>query len=118
MFTCFMDDAVSEATPRRARRKRVLMVGVICDLSGTRLCDCTFLDISDEGARIRLSARCDIPAIFFLINVRGRRAYEAVSAWREDGQAGVRFARTIALTSICDPAHAFLCRIWLEAATG
>src|SRR2546423_7406863 len=115
-----MGEAVSQSPdcPRRARRKRVLLRGVISDLPGTRHFDCTFRDLTDEGARIQLPAKCETPAIYYLINVPARLAYEAVTVWRKGDEAGVRFARIIRLTAAADPALAFLCRLWLEAATG
>jgi hypothetical protein len=111
-------DLQSVESPRRARRKRVLMAGVISDLPGTRHFNCTILDITDEGARILLLAKFELPPVFYLINVPARLAYEGVKVWRKGDKTGVRFARTIPLTGKADPAHALLCRLWLQAATG
>jgi hypothetical protein len=101
---------------RRTRRKRVLMQSVIADVSGSHLFDCTILDVSDEGARIRLSAKYELPKIYYLINVPARLAYEAVTVWRNSTQVGVRFAKTIPVAATTDPALAFLRRLWLQAA--
>jgi hypothetical protein len=103
---------------RRTRRKRVLMKGVIADASGTYLFDCTFLDVSEDGARIRLPDKCELPAIYFLVNVPARLGYEALTVWRNSGKVGVRFARVIPVTGGTDPSLAFLRRLWLRAAAG
>ena len=114
-----MGEATSESAlaARRARRKRVLMRALISDLPGTRHFNCTIVDLNDEGARIQVPAKFELPLAFYLINVPARLAYEGVRVWRKGDKAGVRFSRMIPLTS-ADPAHAFLCRLWLQAATG
>jgi len=104
-------------SPRRARRKRVLMKSVVADVSGTRLFDCTILDVSEDGARIALPAKCELPGIYYLINVPARLAYEGVTVWRNSNRVGVRFATAIPVTGKTDPALAFLRRLWLQAAT-
>lgn len=102
--------------PRRVRRKRVLLKSVIADRSGARLFDCTILDVSDDGARIRLSDKCELPAVYYLINVPARLAHEVLTIWRNNTQVGVRFVTTIPVTAATDPALRFLRRLWLQAA--
>jgi hypothetical protein len=115
-----MTEAQTQRTElaRRSRRKRVLMKGVIADTSGKRLFDCTFVDVSEDGARIRLPSKCELPTIFYLINVKARLAYESAVAWRNAGQVGIRFANTIPISGDSDPNLAFLRRLWIQAAAG
>jgi hypothetical protein len=103
---------------RRTRRKRVLMNGVIADISGKRLFDCTLVDISEDGARIRLPAKCQLPASYYLINVPARLAYQAVTVWRNSAQVGIRFANIIPVSGGNDPALVFLRRLWFQAVAG
>jgi PilZ domain-containing protein len=102
---------------RGARRKRVLMSGVICDGKGKQVQDCTLRDVSESGARIGF-ARTRLPlGEMFLIDVRARLAHPAKLVWHNGLEAGITFTDTIKLSGIADPSLGFLRKLWLERAT-
>lgn len=71
------------------------------------------------GARILVPAKCDLPAIYYLINVPARHAYEALTVWRKGDRAGIRLARIIPpYRGTPNPHMAFLCRLGHQAAAG
>ncbi len=74
---------------RRSRRTRTLKAGQILCPEGQRL-DCTVLDISDGGAKVRLPDNATCPAHFTLRLTTGR-SYRCELAWRGDSELGVRF---------------------------
>lgn len=110
-------DKQEESDQRRpARRKQVLMPGVITIPPGTKLHNCSILNLSDSGAQVTLQSGRELPSTFYLINIRDRCAYEARVAWRKQDKAGLVFSTQFNLTQIPDPGMRFLRRLWLEAA--
>ncbi len=74
---------------RRSRRTRTLKLGQVLCPEGQRF-DCTVLDISEGGARIRLAKQVSCPAHFTLRLTTGR-SYRCEIAWRGDTELGMRF---------------------------
>lgn len=74
---------------RRSQRTRLLKAGHILCPEGQRL-DCTVLDMSEGGAKIRLPENTTCPAHFTLRLTTGR-SYRCELAWRGGHELGVRF---------------------------
>ena len=110
----------SELPPRIERRpsqrKRTLLRGVIAHSSGAQSFHCTIRDLTKEGARITLAATLAVPANVYLIDVRGRVAYDAKIVWNNGVEAGLVFRKSIPLADLNDPKLAYLSKLWHGAA--
>ena len=75
--------------PRRRVEQSVLMTAD----NGSIIGQCTMLDVSAGGARLKLDGDLTVPEHFtlFLSKVDGRLKRQCVVAWRKDKQMGVRF---------------------------
>ena len=101
---------------REAPRHRVLLTGKIVTADGAFTHNCAIRDLSDTGAKLRLSASVPTGDTFFLIEVRSGIAYRAHVAWREGDDFGVAFSGQIDLAEpSADPQDRMLHRIWIEA---
>ncbi len=74
---------------RRFPRHKTLNVGVIAYPDG-RCVDCTILDISVSGARIRLDEYSECPTLFTL-RVGSGRSYRGQFAWQNKHELGFKF---------------------------
>ncbi len=107
---------VSRKNKRQGTRRRVLLSGKIVYRDGAVSLDCTILDLSDSGARIRIARNQAVPSRFYLINIRNRSVYDAIVAWLNPPQAGVRFAAVYQLGSDLPVELGYLRKLWLECA--
>jgi hypothetical protein len=94
----------------------VLLTGIVSLGEGERSFDCTFNDLSETGARIATGKNAQVPAEFYLVNVRDRCAYRAKLVWSDGAEIGVTFEKTWPLANL-DPKLAYLKRLWLAKAT-
>jgi hypothetical protein len=77
---------------RRAPRRRCFLYpGKIYDLNRSFLADCVFHDMSDSGARIRLSANQPLPRAIHIYNDRNAKMVEATVVWRRQLEVGLHF---------------------------
>lgn len=114
-----MRDKENPARPtERQPRKRVLLTGIVATAADARSFDCTICDLSQTGARIVVGKGVQLPAEFYLINIRDRVAYDAKLVRSDGAEAGVVFKKTIALSGLSDPSLGFLKRLWMSKATG
>jgi hypothetical protein len=98
---------------RSARRNRVLMDGAVVYAQGARSLDCTIRDLSETGARVRLSGPEPVPEQIMLIQMRTGIAYEATVAWARGRDLGLTFVAAHPLDENCPHALAPLRRLWL-----
>ncbi len=86
---------------RRNRRTRTLKLGHFICPEGQQF-DCTILDISDGGAKLRLAENTTCPA-HFTLRLKTGRSYRCELAWRGDSELGVRFlSRELAKILVVD----------------
>lgn len=102
---------------RREPRKRVLLSGKIVYRDGAASLDCTILDLSAAGARIRMPRGQAIPARFHLIDIRNRTAYDAMIAWFAPPLAGTRLEDAYRLDGSLPERLGYLRSLWIECAT-
>lgn len=76
---------------RAAQRHRVLKDGKIVTINYCSVVDCSILDISDSGARIRCADPAAAPAEFRLLIPHDQIIRDAAVVWRLKGQCGIRF---------------------------
>jgi hypothetical protein len=79
--------AEHRALPRRQVEQPVLIMSI----EGAIVGQCTMLDISSGGARLKLRADAAVPELFtlFLSKLDGQLKRHCVVAWRKDKQVGV-----------------------------
>ena len=102
---------------RRDRRRSVLLTAVVVSRDGKEVRDCTMLDVSDTGARLRLSRPGAVPPGSMLIDLRNRKAYELLVAWQNQSQCGVRFVKSHLIDANLPKDLAYLSHVWLAYAT-
>jgi hypothetical protein len=100
---------------RPARRKPVLLSGIVSYDDGKVSFDCTIRDLSERGARIVVPRNSQFPGSFYLINVPGRLAYDVKVVWAGKSEVGLSVAKIHALTDIASDLM-FLKRLWLARA--
>jgi hypothetical protein len=107
----------AQADNRRARtRQRVLLAGKVVQGGGAFSTDCGIRDLSETGARIRLSAPVPVGEDFYLIEMRNGRAYHAEVRWRTDTEIGVSFRHPDPVDDPASPQRRMLQRLWVDAA--
>lgn len=97
---------------RPARRRRVLLGGVVSSTDKTQSFECMIRDITETGARLFARGQ-RFPDEFYLINVRDRIVHAARIVWTEGEQAGVAFSDSFRISDIQDPALNHLAQMWL-----
>jgi hypothetical protein len=110
-------NASSPTEDRRPKRRvRILRVGIVTYSNGTRSFRCAVRDISENGAHISVPNGATFPDRFILLVVQLRTAYDAVVVWRDQGGAGLKLERSIALGQDIDPKLAYLNKLWQGSA--
>jgi PilZ domain len=78
---------------RKSLRKNIAVSAAIRDLErGTQLGSCQILDISEGGARLKVSCPSDLPDEFVLI-LYGQMFRRCELRWRSATEVGVQFKR-------------------------
>jgi hypothetical protein len=90
--------------------------GKIVYRNGAVSLDCTILDLSASGARIRIARGQAVPSRFHLIDIRNRTAYDTAVVWLNPPQAGLRFVATYALGGTLPAELGYLRNLWIECA--
>lgn len=78
---------------RRAQRKRVLWSGQV--EAPDNLINCAVLDVSLQGARVRLDAGNQLPNGPLAIAVSRFGTFQAEVVWTKDGMSGLRFLESV-----------------------
>lgn len=107
---------VGAADRRRARRPRVLLGGKLVFGNATQSADCTIRDLSETGARVRISADLPIGGEVWLINITGGVAWRAQTAWRRANELGLQFLEQADLKEPLTGPLGHLRRLWLDCA--
>lgn len=100
---------------RRARRPRVLLTGKVVHGAAWLTVDCTIRDLTEDGARLRLSGPAALSAPLVLIEVGSGRAHECEVTWRRLPEVGVKFLRSDDLRASSRPELGRIRRIWLDS---
>jgi hypothetical protein len=75
---------------RAAPRQRTLKGGRIVINNGSSTFDCTIRNLSEIGARLRVTSIIGIPDAFHLAMDDGRK-FDCAVAWRTETELGVKF---------------------------
>lgn len=103
------------AQRRRTSRQRCLFACRIVFGPEAFTLDGMIRDVSDTGARIRLSAPIPLPRSFRVI-LRDGVCQEAETVWRRGQELGVRFMAPVDLQDPTDASVRLLRRLWAEMA--
>lgn len=81
------------AEHRKFTRRRVEQSVLMAADNGVIIAQCTMLDVSAGGARLKLAGDVTVPEQFtlFLSKIDARLKRRCVIAWRKEKQIGVRF---------------------------
>jgi hypothetical protein len=109
-------DVAVSSTGRQQRRQRAVLGGVITFADGAHSFRCTIRNFSQEGARITLPDDRLLPPRLYLINLNERAAYEALTVWMKDGEAGVALLDRLPLAELSDPKLSYLDKLWQGSA--
>lgn len=95
------------------RRRRALLSAVGVSLDGALTIECALRNVSARGGKITLLG-AELPNRFYLINVKGQVAYDATTAWKRDGEAGLKWNNIISLSQIVEGRFSRLRKILME----
>jgi hypothetical protein len=117
-----MDDDKARGEPeeqfaerrRLPRSKRVLFSGVIVDLAGKAVLDCTIRDLSVDGAQVAVAKQLSANSEVYVVDAHNRAAHRARVVWSASDRAGLSFLATIDLSRELPPQLDFLKRVLLE----
>jgi two-component system cell cycle response regulator len=98
----------------RAPRQRTLYAGVLIHGAAGLTTDCAVRDISDGGARIKLTAMVVLSAPVVLLIPRIGDAHEIQAIWQRGPELGLRFLRKIDLKAPESDIDRLTRRLWLE----
>jgi hypothetical protein len=81
------------AEHRKLARRKVEQLVLMTSDNGSIIGQCTMLDVSAGGARLKVEGDVTVPDQFtlFLSKIDGRLKRRCVIAWRKEKQIGVRF---------------------------
>lgn len=98
---------------RGLQRQPSLLAGKILLVNEVAF-DCAIRDISEYGAKVRLSCATPLPHTFRLIEVSRGVAFDATIIWRDHPYVGLQLAQPVDLTAPHAPED--LHRLWLDCA--
>jgi hypothetical protein len=87
----------SGRSQRTARRHRVLMGGLIVSPCGSDVLECTVLDSSEAGAKVRVLGERLIPKEFRFVHLKYQNVHTARLIWRRGQLIGLSFSDSQAL---------------------
>ncbi len=99
---------------RIASRRRVLLTGKLVYGDADLTLDCAIRDLSETGARVKVSGPVALPHRLYLIEQRTGQAFECEVAWRKLPEIGLRFRASHDLTTGDPRENWMLKRIWNE----
>jgi hypothetical protein len=109
-------DSNLAADQRDSARQRVFLAGRLVYGDADLTLECAIRDLSEVGAKVRLSGPAALPSIVHLIEVRTGQAFECEIAWRRLPDIGLRFLKVHDLVNAPPGELKMLRRIWAEGA--
>lgn len=101
---------------RRAPRQRALLSAKAVYLDGAMSLDCTIVDRSESGARIRATRTALLPKRFFLLDFKHATAHDVSVAWSAPPFWGLNFERSLPLNRDLPSELKHLATLWIEHA--
>lgn len=91
---CIPLGARASSASRESRvttRRRTLFSGKISWPNGSFLRDCTIIDLSPSGAKIRIGHGQALPPDVLLFDIKNRKVFSAKVIWRKSPMFGLEF---------------------------
>jgi PilZ domain len=101
---------------RRHRRQAVSKTGIIVHVGGATSFVCQVTDMSEGGARIRVSTGYEVPKQSFFIDMHARAAHDADVAWNGYPYYGLKLSNRMSLSDVAEE-FAYLRKIWFAHAS-
>jgi hypothetical protein len=105
---------IAAADHRASARRRVLLAGKLVYGDSDLSVGCAIRDLSESGARVRLSGPVALPQRLKLIEVRTGQCFDCEIAWRRVPELGLRFLSCVDLATSERREHWMLKRIWQD----
>jgi two-component system cell cycle response regulator len=86
-----MDIPTSRPKIERAQRYRVLNGGKLIVNDGQSVIDCVIRDMSEGGAKVRLTIPTMLPKQLEMLVVKNNMLYPAEVRWNRNSEAGLQF---------------------------
>ena len=86
-----MDIPTSRPKIERAQRYRVLNGGKLIVNDGQSVIDCVIRDMSEGGARVRITIPTMLPKQLEMLVVKNNMLYPAEVRWNRNSEAGLQF---------------------------
>jgi hypothetical protein len=87
---------------RKIVRTRLLLRGLVCDLTGSSSFTCAIRELTQRGARIAIPDGRTLAPEICLINVREKVAHDAILLWHNHVDAGFALLNIIPLSALGD----------------
>ncbi|HWA63996.1 MAG TPA: PilZ domain-containing protein [Caulobacteraceae bacterium] len=107
-------DGYDGVEQRRNPRRRVLLSGILVHSPEELTLDCSILELSKRGARIRIPPENLIRDPIWLVNLTHGLAFRSKVVWSRGGRLGLAFAQVLDLKQADDAAPATLRRLYRE----
>jgi hypothetical protein len=78
---------------RKSERRKVMWGSRLASMDGSQIINCTTLEISPSGARVRMDEQHTPARTLFYIELRHSLAYEARIAWSKAPEMGLEFLK-------------------------
>lgn len=101
---------------RHSPRRRALLSAKAVYPGGAISIDCTIVDRSEGGARIRAARNALLPNRFFLLDLKHATAHDVTIAWTAPPYWGLKFGRSFALNRDLPADLKYLAALWIEHA--
>ena len=98
------------ATPRR----RVLLSGKLVYGAAEMTLDCAISDLSETGARVRLTGAEPLVEPIYLVDLRNGLGYRAKQAWRRGALVGLSFSDYYDLSKPPPELPRIVRQLWVE----
>lgn len=99
-----MAETMDETERRKSHRRRMLQGGKIVYGRGALLIDCMIRDLSDEGARLKVTDSHDVPDNVRLFITGDELVVDAKVVWRSPREVGILFiGKMISIRESDDP---------------
>jgi hypothetical protein len=108
-----MSEMASEQK-RAAQRRRVLLGGRLVYSPAELTVECAIVDISESGARVRISGAPLLVEPLYLVNLTHGRAFKARLAWRRANLLGLAFSEAYDLREPPPELPKIVRQVWVE----
>lgn len=98
-------------------RSRALLSGKLVFDNANQSIDCTIRDLTQRGAKVKISTVTPLPSHLYLIDIKRGLAFESEVIWSRPPELGLKFLKSHNLQEdLNSPLLKGMRRIWVELA--